>query len=181
MATQNSIDSYIDLCISGQLGEKQKLVYEFIKNNPNCTYNEISRGLKEAHNTVTARIKELREYGFIVRSGDRIDERTGKKNTTYRIREEGEDSDATIKDVCPKIPESIRKFLTDAVKGVNKEDVSVCLYNGVKWQAGRVGNNIGLKYGDFVSLRNIMVACEVIEQNRFLVTGQNFTVFFRIK
>ena len=41
-------------------------VYRFIRNNPNCTRDDVSRGLKIKSSTVTARIKELIDDGFIM-------------------------------------------------------------------------------------------------------------------
>lgn len=180
MATQNSIDSYFELIDTGELGEKQIAVLNFIRRNPNCSYNDISRVMHMHHNTVTARIKELRDMGYIKLSGSKIDEITHKSNNTYRVRQKDEEPDDTTNSAQPKIPEVIKDFLRKAVRGENTTDVMCSRVNGVEWQAGKVGNNIGLKYGDFISLRNIMVACEDTAQNRFVVTGVNFTVFFRL-
>ena len=45
ITTTNSIESYIDLMGSGELGEKSAIVFEYIKNHPDQTYKEIAQGL----------------------------------------------------------------------------------------------------------------------------------------
>ena len=179
-ATQNSIDSYMDLVRSGELSDKQYEILQFVATHSNCTYNEISRIKGLHHNTVTARLKELRDLGYIVCSGSKVDPVTGKSNNTYRLRKKDEPADDTTNKAQPKMPDAIRIFLKEAVRGENETDVMCSRVNGVEWQASKTGNNIGLKYGDFVSLRNIMVVCEDTAQNRLMVTGVNFTVFFRL-
>lgn len=180
MATQNSIDSYVQLVDSGQLSDRQFEILQFIRKYPNCTYNEISRVKRLHHNAVTARIKELRDMGYIVCSGTKVDEFTHKSNNTYRIRNDDEPADDTTNNAQPKIPSVIADFLKKAVRRENETDVMCSRINGVEWQAGRSGDNVGLKYGEFVTLRNIMVAREDTAQNRFIVAGNNFTVFFRL-
>ena len=179
-ATQNSIDSYFEMINAGELGEKQIAVLNFIRKNPNCSYNDIARVMHQHHNTVTARIKELRDMGYIKLSGTKTDEITHKTNNTYRVREKDEEPDDTTNNAQPKMPDVIKDFLRKAVRGENTTDVVCSRINGVEWQAGKVGENIGLKYGDFLRIRNIMVACEDIAQNRFLISGANFTIFFRL-
>lgn len=93
MATQNSIQSYVELIETDELGEKQREVYEFIALHPDVSYNDICRATKMHHNTVTARIKELRDGGYIYTSGDKIDAITGKRNAKYRIRRVGDPLD----------------------------------------------------------------------------------------
>ena len=180
MATQNSIDSYIQLVESGQLSDKQFEILQFIRRYPNCTYNEISRVKGLHHNTVTARIKELRDMGYIVCSGTKVDEFTHKSNNTYRLREENEPADDTTNNAQPKIPSVIADFLRKAVRHENETDVMCSRVNGVEWQAGRTGDNVGLKYGDFIRIRNIQFACAEGSHNRFVVSGPNYTMFFRL-
>lgn len=180
MATQNSIDSYIQLVESGELSDRQYEVLQFIATHPNCTYNEISRMKGLHHNTVTARIKELRNMGCIICSGSKVDEITGKSNNTYRLRKKDEPADVITNNAQPKIPREIVRRLKEEVRSDKDFLPLVVTANNVTWQTAKVGNNVGLKYGDFISLRNIMVACEDTAQNRFTVTGVNFTVFFRL-
>lgn len=179
-ATQNSIDSYFELMDTGELGDKQIAVLNFIRRYPNCSYNDISRVLHMHHNTVTARIKELRDMGYIKLSGSKIDEMTHKANNTYRVREKDEEPDDTTNSAQPKIPEAIKNFLIKAVRKENDTNMMDIRANGVEWQAKTTGEHISLKYGSFISIRNIWVACEDIAQNRFIVSGVNFTVFFRL-
>lgn len=179
-ATQNSIDSYVQLVQSGELSDRQYEVLIFIAQHPNCTYNEISRVKQLHHNTVTARIKELRDMGYIVCSGSKVDSITNKSNNTYRIREKDEEPDVTTNKAQPKIPKVIADRLKEQVRSRNDFAPLEITANGVKWQTAKMGNNIGLRYGDFLRIRNIMVACEDIAQNRFLISGANFTIFFRL-
>lgn len=86
MAEENSKEAYKDL--QADLGDKQKRVYEYIRNHPNVTYNDVCRGLNGRTNTITARIKELRDLGLVVKSGDRIDPITKKSCATYKVRED---------------------------------------------------------------------------------------------
>lgn len=180
MATQNSIDSYAELRDSGELSEKQAEVLRFIRRYPNCTYNDISRVLAWHHNTVTARIKELRDMGYIVCSGTKVDEITGKSNNTYRVRKPDEPADDTSNSAQPKIPKAIADRLREQVSSDTDFEPLIVISNGVKWQTAKVGTNIGVKYGDFISLRNIVTAREDTAQNRFIVAGNNYTVFFRL-
>ena len=96
MATQNSIQSYVELIETDELGEKQREVYDFIEEHPDVSYNDICRATKMHHNTVTARIKELRDGGYIYTSGDKIDAITGKRNAKYRVRRVGDPRDIPI-------------------------------------------------------------------------------------
>lgn len=184
MATQNSIDSYMEMVVSEELGEKQKVVYEYIRDHPDCSYNDVARALKQHHNTVTARIKELRDMGYIITVGSKRDEYTGKNNNIYRIRMEGDVPDDTSKDARPKIPRRVLNELKEIYKGANKDgstDRCVrCKENGVLWEIQSVKDNVKLSYGDFLKIRNIMVVCEVIEQNAVFIAGGNFTVIFRL-
>ena len=95
MITQNSIDSYIDLIDTDELGEKQAIVLDYIRHHPDETYNTISRALGMHHNTLVARIKELRELGLVVKGNSVIDEYTGNKNATYHIRSPDEEPEQT--------------------------------------------------------------------------------------
>lgn len=171
------------LVVSDELGEKQKVVYEYIRDHPDCSYNDVARALKQHHNTVTARIKELRDMGYIVTSGSKRDEYTGKNNNTYHIRSEKEIPDSRTKSVKPKMPRKVfnelQSIYQDAKKGAPNryfeyED------NGVLWEINSIGDKVRLSYGDFLKIRNILLVCEVIEHNEIFITGINFTVIFRI-
>ena len=76
MITSTSLDSYYK--ILPDLGEKQKIVFETIKMHPNMSNHDIARFLGWEINTVTPRVKELREIGLIFCSGERLDRRTNR-------------------------------------------------------------------------------------------------------
>lgn len=53
-------------------------VYAFVKNNPRCTRDDISRGLSMKSSTATARVKELIDEGYIIEPyGERKLNRSG--------------------------------------------------------------------------------------------------------
>ena len=181
MATQNSIESYMEMVLSEELGEKQRVVYDYIKNNPDCSYNDIARALKQHHNTVTARIKELRDAGYVITSGSKRDEYTGKNNNVYRIRLRGEIPDDMSKNARPKIPKSV----VDELQSMLSEEYLCPMgystkSGGVRWEIQRDKSGIRLSYGDFLKLRNIVRVCSMVEQNAVYITGTNFTVIFRL-
>lgn len=178
--TQNSIDTYVMLKESNELSNMQQRVLDYITANPYCTYNDISRGLQMHHNSVVPRVKELREAGYIKLDGKKIDEYTHKPNGTYRLRYPNEEPDDTTHDARPKMPLEVRKFLRSAVRKENVFPSIEITRNGIKWIASRDGDNVSLNYGDFVKLRNIFVACEDNAQNKIIISGVNFTVFFKI-
>lgn len=41
-------------------------VYRFVQNNPNCTRDDVARGLRMKSSTATARIKELIDEGYLM-------------------------------------------------------------------------------------------------------------------
>lgn len=178
MATQNSIESYIELIDTGELGEKQIAVLNFIRKYPNCSYNDISRVMHLHHNTVTARIKELRDMGYIVCSGTKIDEITKKRNNTYRIRLNDEMPDDMTNDARPKIPTVIADFLKKAVRGEQNGKIQSRI-NGIEWQAGKAIEYVWLTYGNFLKIINIRYACENNAQKSFTIAGEDFTITFK--
>lgn len=179
-ATQNSIESYIELMDTGELGEKQIAVLNFIKKYPNCSYNDISRVMHLHHNTVTARIKELRDMGYIVCSGTKIDTITNKRNNTYRIRNKDEVPDDTTNDARPKIPSVIAGFLIDAIKGKNTVDKMQSRINGIEWLAVKTNSDLWLCMGSFFEISNIMNVCEDNAHKNLIVEGFNYTLSFRL-
>ena len=181
MATQNSIESYLILKDTGELGNAQKQVYDFIADHPDCSYNDISRGLGLHHNTATARIKELRDLGYVITSGTKTDSRTNKRNNTYRIRMADEDPDDTTVSGRPKLPREIFDFLKERTTKDAPDGRAMAIQSNVRILDSREDRNVSLKYCDFVNIRNILLVCEVIEQNKYVISGVNFTVTFRIK
>lgn len=179
-AVQNSIDTYIMLVKDDDLSKMQQRVLKYIRDNPYCTYNDISRGLQMHHNSVVPRVKELREAGYIKLDGKKIDEYTHKPNATYRLRNPDEEPDDMLHDSRVKIPADIKDFLRSAVRKENEYPFIEATANNIRWVAQRDGDNVSLDFGDFVKLRNIFVACEDTAQNRFIIAGVNFTVFFKL-
>lgn len=180
MVTHNSIESYLEMVVSEELGEKQRVVYEYIREHPDCSYNDIARALKQHHNTVTARIKELRDAGYVITSGAKRDEYTGKNNNIYRIRLEGEPPDDTEKDVRPRIPREVVDFLrSKADRNATAGEFSTTKW-GVTYTVFRTSDKVCFNYGNFLKLRNIMTVCEDSSQERVIISGANFTVIFKL-
>jgi predicted transcriptional regulator len=73
--------------IKPHLGIKQNIVYDTIKNHPYVSNEDISNILGWRINTVTPRVKELREYGSVMRGGYGISKRTGKKVNLWIVKE----------------------------------------------------------------------------------------------
>lgn len=113
---QNSKEAYKE--IQDELGEKQRRVLEYIRNHPNVTYNDVCRGLDWRTNSTTARIKELREMGYIIKSGDREDPITKHRCATYRVREEGEEKELVAKKAPVKHQFTISKEHLNALIGL---------------------------------------------------------------
>lgn len=86
-------ESYYDLMDTDYISVKQREVYNYIKEHPDVTYNQVCRALMLAHNTTTARIKELRDLGLIITTGYSVDPFTHKRNSTYRVRTNTEPMD----------------------------------------------------------------------------------------
>jgi hypothetical protein len=61
-------------------------VYYFVQANPNCTRDDVSRGLSLKSSTATARIKELIDEGFIFEPpGIRKENRSGVRAKVLRV------------------------------------------------------------------------------------------------
>lgn len=180
MAEQNSIESYCQLMDTEYLGEKQKLVLDYIKKHPNCTYNEISRDLQLHHNTCTARIRELRMYGLIVKSGDRVDEFTKKKNGTYRIRTPAEPEDPIKDNTLMPLPRTVFKVLSQFVANRASSDVDCKNIDG--YTVHKIGSSISLsKYDESFRFNNIIQVWEDTAQDTVGVIGNSFNLRFRLK
>ena len=168
------------------MGKAQQLVYEYIVEHPNCTYNDIVRSQMARdnslhHNAVTGRVKELRDMGYIVLSGTKVDEYTNKPNNTYRPRMDGEPPDDTSDDAIPKMPRETFERLRSMTHKDGPDGIHIASQSNVRFVIERKENKVSLRYGNFVNIRNILVACEDIEHNHYVVTGCNFTVLFKIK
>lgn len=180
MIEQNSLDAYRDLIDTGSLGEKQLSVFNYIRSHPNCTYNEISRALNMHHNTCTARIKELRDLGFIIKSGDVIDPYTEKRNGTYRVRRTDEHAE------IPKQPlMTIPRAMADAIIRIidNHEHGTQYVYN-TNYGLYKVESNHGMATFGIVGMfwfNDISNYCELNSQKEFMIEGLGFNFVFRLK
>lgn len=87
MIQRTSIESYYGEKKAGRLGERQRAVYELIKENPGHTDRELARILAAADpNTVRPRRYELVEKGLVIDAGKRKCRVTGKVAMTWRTR-----------------------------------------------------------------------------------------------
>lgn len=180
MAEQNSIESYCQLMDTDYLGEKQKLVLDYIRKHPNCTYNEISRALKLHHNTCTARIRELRMYGLIVKSGDRIDEITKKKNGTYRIRSPREPEDSLTDNTLMPLPQAVYDCLKNFL--ARKCDTTTDTRHIDNFVVRKIGSAISLqKNDDTFHFTYIIEVWEDSARKIVGIIGNFYKVKFRLK
>lgn len=180
--TQNSIESYVDMIDTGELGDRQKEILDFIMRHPNCSYNDVARVMHLHHNTVTARIKELRDMGYIVCSGTKVDEFTNKTNNVYRLRREGESPDVTINDARPVLPREVIDFLKKAVRGLIIADTLEIIKGNIRYKVVKIASkhDVDFEYGEFVKLSGISIVCEDNARNEVVLSGIGYTVKFRI-
>lgn len=180
-ATQNSIEAYVDLKESGELGKSQKQIFEFIRKYPNCSYNDIARVLHLHHNTVTARIKELRDDGYIICCGSKIDAITKKSNNIYRVRKVGENPDVVINESKPILPQEMLNFLKKAVRNQSEADTLEIIRNGTRFKAEKnLDGKVSFDYGEFFKLSEIKIVCEDSAHNQAVISGLYYTVKFRL-
>lgn len=59
------------------LGEKQAIVYDVIRDHPSMSNHDVARFLHWEINSVTGRVKELRDLGVVVLCGKKVDRVTG--------------------------------------------------------------------------------------------------------
>ena len=180
MAEQNSIESYCQLMDTEYLGEKQKLVLDYIKKHPNCTYNDISRALKLHHNTCTARIRELRMYGLIVKSGDRVDESTKKKNSTYRIRSPAEPEDPIKDNTLMPLPKAVYDCLKNYL--ARRFDTTTDARHIDEFIVRKIGSTVSLeKNDDSFRFNYIREIWEDTARETVGIIGNFYNVKFRLK
>jgi len=83
MVRQTSIRAYIGI---EELGEKQKMVFEYIRTFPGVSDREISDGLKMRINSITGRRNELVSLGMIEEAGEKRDALTNRNVLIWRIK-----------------------------------------------------------------------------------------------
>ena len=72
-----SLEAYTELLYT--LGEKQQTILHTIKKYPNTSNHDIARILQWEINTVTPRVYELREMGYVLENGEKTDRLTGRR------------------------------------------------------------------------------------------------------
>lgn len=82
MIRETSLKAYHS--ITKELGDRQRAVYEFIESNPDVCNLEIAEGLHLPINSITPRVLELREKGFVESSGEKLS-RTGRKAIKWKV------------------------------------------------------------------------------------------------
>lgn len=83
MIQQTSIEAYE--IIFDDLGSRQKVVYEIIEEYNNVCNQDISMILGLPINSVTPRVKELRDMGFVVQSGFKVND-IGRRVMTWKVK-----------------------------------------------------------------------------------------------
>jgi len=84
----NSIKAYDELKDNNYLTDNQKIVYDFLKNNPESTREVISKFTGLTINCVCGRVDELRSLGFIKENGNVVNQRSGKCNSVLSLGKE---------------------------------------------------------------------------------------------
>lgn len=180
MADINSIDAYTELLNTDYLGEKQREVFHYIQKHPNCTYNQISRDLKLHHNTCTARIKELRMYGLIIKSEDVIDPFTNKRNNAYRVRRPNEPADP-IKRQFLAIPKAVKDVIIDMVNEVSKLTEYEYSDSNGDYRVTQKNGMATLELNDMYYFDEIGMYSELNAQGLFVIYGMDFHFVFKVK
>ena len=72
--------------IIDELGERQKLVYDAIKKYKSVSNLDLSRLLQLPINSVTPRVKELRDKGLVVFDGIKTDRITQRRMKTWKVK-----------------------------------------------------------------------------------------------
>ena len=80
---QTSIAAYLE--IKKHLGKKQREVKKVFEEHSECTNNELANYIGWPINTITPRVVELREKGFIKEHCRRADKLTGRKSICWTL------------------------------------------------------------------------------------------------
>lgn len=78
---RTSLDAF--QILQPELGTMQNMVFNVLKMYPYSSNHDLSRILRKPINTVTPRVKELRDKGMVLHSGYKKDEVTGKRVMTW--------------------------------------------------------------------------------------------------
>lgn len=82
MIQKTSLSSYIELF--PELGERQCQVYAILQVYPDSSNRELAEILGLPINSVTPRVKELRNHGLVVCSGYKYDSVTNRNVMTWK-------------------------------------------------------------------------------------------------
>jgi len=77
MIQKTSIEAYDS--VKNDLGKLQRQIYNLLKVYPNCSNNDLSRITQKSINTITPRIKELRDKGLVFFSHYKVDRVTNRR------------------------------------------------------------------------------------------------------
>jgi DNA-binding MarR family transcriptional regulator len=83
MIQRTSLEAYH--VIEPELNERQHLILDTIKQNPGISNHELSQFLGLEINSITPRVKELRDKGLVVCCGTKKDTCTGMNVMTWKI------------------------------------------------------------------------------------------------
>lgn len=101
-----------------RLPQRRKEVYELIKSNPNITIQEASEKLGKPINEVSGRFTELKEVFLIVELEDKINRRSGFKNTSYVI--------SNLDELMTHMPMLINSYRAQQI--MLEDDIENCEY-----------------------------------------------------
>lgn len=84
---ETSIEAYHRLKEENKLGERQSLIFAAIRQKETASDHDIADYLGFSDmNQVRPRRKELLDLGLIEQAGSKLQEQTGMRNTTWRIK-----------------------------------------------------------------------------------------------
>lgn len=82
MIQSTSLEAYLE--IQPELGSMQNMVYNLIKVYPGVSNIDISRMLRKPINSITPRVKELRDKGLVVCCGHKHDRITHRRMMKWK-------------------------------------------------------------------------------------------------
>lgn len=87
MVTETSAESYDRIQEAGEMGKSQRVVFEYIRDNPGCSIKDIKEGTGLLQENVCGRKKELEDEGFIMKAGETINTETNRRVETWILTE----------------------------------------------------------------------------------------------
>ena len=84
MIQPTSIEAFIS--IEPELGNMQKAVYDVIKQFPSVSNLDISRILNKPINSITPRVKELRDKNLVYQVGFKVDRITNRRVMCWSVK-----------------------------------------------------------------------------------------------